>query len=347
MLNSFRSTSAAAFRLMASARRNPTTSTSLRTMSTDPSSYLLSSTALRVADITESLNFYTQILGLSLIETVQNNGSQSYLLGYDTPDSLSYRKPYFRRQGLLQLQLISPQPDFNVKVENGNSDPYRGFGHVCISVDNIQAVENLLLSKGVAFKKKLADGRQKDIAFFLDPNGYWIELIENSAVSQSVQANETKVENYRFNHTMVRVKDIDLSLKFYRALLGMKLFEIKKFPDAKFDLYFLGFSNDSDFKEGDAYTGDAEGMLELTYNYDSEKDPDFKYYDGHEKDDDGIIGYSHIGIRVDNAKALTNKLKKEGIQLVHDFQENSSLVKDPDGYWVEILNKVPNTSAQL
>lgn len=58
-------------------------------------------------------------------------------------------------------------PDF--KIENGNKDPYKGFGHIAISVDNIQAACQRLEDAGYKFQKKLTDGRMKSIAFALDP----------------------------------------------------------------------------------------------------------------------------------------------------------------------------------
>lgn len=56
----------------------------------------------------------------------------------------------------------------------------RGTG---ISVDNIEAACKRFEEKGVTWKKKLTDGRMKNIAFILDPDGYWIEVVENERLS--------------------------------------------------------------------------------------------------------------------------------------------------------------------
>lgn len=60
---------------------------------------------------------------------------------------------------------------------SGNSDPGRGFGHIAITVPDIQKACARLEELGVPFKKRLTDGNMKHIAFILDPDGYWIEIV--------------------------------------------------------------------------------------------------------------------------------------------------------------------------
>lgn len=55
---------------------------------------------------------------------------------------------------------------------SGNSEPGRGFGHIAITVPNIEQCCARLESLGVPFKKRLTDGKMKNIAFALDPDGY-------------------------------------------------------------------------------------------------------------------------------------------------------------------------------
>lgn len=54
---------------------------------------------------------------------------------------------------------------------SGNSDPGRGFGHIAISVPDIQACCARLEALEVPFKKRLSDGKMHNIAFVLDPDG--------------------------------------------------------------------------------------------------------------------------------------------------------------------------------
>ena len=70
--------------------------------------------------------------------------------------------------------------DESFTVNNGNKEPSRGFGHVCISVDYIQAACKRIEDAGYKFQKKLTDGKMKNIAFILDPDGYVAFLLSQS-----------------------------------------------------------------------------------------------------------------------------------------------------------------------
>lgn len=54
---------------------------------------------------------------------------------------------------------------------SGNSEPGKGFGHIAISVPDIQAACERFEKLGVKFQKRLTDGKMKSIAFILDPDG--------------------------------------------------------------------------------------------------------------------------------------------------------------------------------
>lgn len=93
------------------------------------------------------------------------------------------------------------------------------------------------------------------------------------------------------NHTMIRVKDIEKSLKFYQEVLGMSLFHTAEQAAAGFNLYFLGYPG---AQGAPAETGhppiDREGILELTWNYGTEKDESFKYHNGNDEPQ----GFGHL-----------------------------------------------------
>lgn len=97
---------------------------------------------------------------------------------------------------------------------------------------------------------------------------------------------------------MIRVKDKDASLKFYKDVLGMSLLREKKNPDVDFDLYFLGYPGEkgvpSESSNGTNPVADREGILELTYNYGTEKDADFKYHNGNDEPQ----GFGHICMNI-------------------------------------------------
>ena len=94
---------------------------------------------------------------------------------------------------------------------------------------------------------------------------------------------------------MIRVKDQEKSLKFYQEVFGMTLMRTSENKDAKFNLYFLAYPGDkgvpTESANGVNPTADREGLLELTWNYGTESDPDFKYHNGN----DAPQGFGHIG----------------------------------------------------
>ena len=73
--------------------------------------------------------------------------------------------------GILELtHNKGTENDSNFKYANGNSEPGKGFGHIAISVDDIQAACARFEQLGVPFQKRLTDGTMKHIAFIKDPD---------------------------------------------------------------------------------------------------------------------------------------------------------------------------------
>jgi lactoylglutathione lyase len=102
-----------------------------------------------------------------------------------------------------------------------------------------------LEAHGVKFQKKPDEGRMKGLAFALDPDGYWIEIISRS-INSPIKL------NYTLAQTMLRVKDPVKSLRFYQELLGMDLIRVREFgtgTDWGFTLYFLANLTDEQREE--------------------------------------------------------------------------------------------------
>lgn len=326
-------------RFAGAARFSPTKA--LFTMAVDKS-FHMNHTCLRIKDPKISVPFYEKHFGMKLVNHFIMDGFTLYMMGYDT----STPKNWADRQGILELchnHGVENDPDY--KLNNGNGDKFRGFGHICISVDNIQACEQKLLADGVQFRKKLSDGRQSNIAFALDPNGYWIEIIEHG---QHKQASVSHTSSYRFNHSMIRVKDSQKSLDFYRNVLGMKLFTKKEHAAAHFDLYFLGYEHDPDFQEGLMSHADLaarEGVIELTQNYGTENDDSFEgYHNGNSTDHGALQGYGHTCVSCDDPAKFCSEIEArfgDSVQWSVKYNQGKmkqlAFIKDPDSYSVEII----------
>lgn len=226
--------------------------------------------------------------------------------------------------------------DPNYKINNGNTEPHKGFGHTCISVDNLQAACTRLESAGYKFQKKLSDGRMRSIAFVLDPDGYWVEIVGQKPVEETESIKETDLETYRMNHTMIRVKSSSSSLIFYQEILGMTLLRTSEHPDAMFNLYFLGYANSTDPSTKDSQAK-REGLLELTWNYGTESDESFKYHNGNDEPQ----GFGHICVSVDDLDAACKRFDDLGVKwkkkLTDGRMKDVAFLLDPDGYWIEVI----------
>lgn len=306
------------------------------------SSLTFNHTCLRVKDPKVSLAFYKQHFGMELLDTfdVPEKKFCLYLLGFNYPGNKGYgKKNWTEKEGVLELtHNYGSENDDSFSVSNGNEEPHRGFGHICVSVDNINACCDALELNGVKFQKKLTDGRQKDIAFALDPDGYWIEIISNQAIKPVEY--KTELSTYKFNHTMIRVKDPKKSLDFYQNVLGMTLVHKADFPSAKFTLYFLGYEFDS-YSKGH-HKSDRQSLLELTHNWGTEDDPDFKYHNGN----DSPQGYGHIGLSINDPAKFCKEIEEEhpevewALKFGTGFLKEIAFMKDPDNYWIEVLPSV-------
>lgn len=240
----------------------------MATHATNTSAYKLNHTMLRVKDPARSVAFYTEHFGLKLINKMAFDESKFalYFLAFDSASAEHHGKHWTDREGLLELtHNYGTETDPNFKVANGNEEPARGFGHVAFTVDSLGATCKGLLEKGVKFKKTPEQGSMRHIAFALDPDGYWIELIAQDKNKPEGAAAKTDMGSYRFNHTMLRVKDIEKSLQFYRSVMGMCQLRKHENPGGQFDLYFLGYRR-GDERDEEGKMNTREGLLELTYN---------------------------------------------------------------------------------
>lgn len=124
----------------------------------------------------------------------------------------------------------------------------------------------------------------------------------------------------KFLHSMIRVKDINASLKFYTELLNMNLDKQKRLDDC--ELYFL---NDE--------SGNVQ--IELTYN---DETPRGGYKNGN--------AFGHFAFSCESLDEFTKKLHSLGYEYLYEpFDLNNkgtkiAFIKDPDGNEIELIEKV-------
>ncbi|WP_372784638.1 lactoylglutathione lyase [Phenylobacterium sp.] len=143
------------------------------------------------------------------------------------------------------------------------------------------------------------------------------------------------------NQTMLRVRDPEPSVAFYRDLLGMTLLDRYDFPAMRFSLYFLGYPSSpgpSDRSARVQWVFEQPALLELTHNWGTEADPYFAYHNGNTEP----RGFGHIGVSVPDVHATCRHLEEAGVEFVKRPDDGAmkglAFVKDPDGYWIEILS---------
>ena len=117
----------------------------------------------------------------------------------------------------------------------------------------------------------------------------------------------------RYLHTMVRVTDLEASLKFYRDALGLDVVRQKDVPTGRFTLVFL------------AAPGDHSAQVELTYNWDPEVLQ-------------GGRNFGHLAYAVENIYASCERLQKHGVTILRPPRDGyMAFVRSPDHVSVELL----------
>ncbi len=125
----------------------------------------------------------------------------------------------------------------------------------------------------------------------------------------------------RLLHTMLRVKDLEETINFYKKFFGMKVLRQQDYPDGKFSLAFIGYGDEVN-----------NTVIELTYNWDTTN-----------YDHGGAFG--HIAIEVDDAYETCNKIKSMGGKILRDAGPMMhgttviAFIEDPNGYKVELIQK--------
>src|ERR1041385_1693087 len=123
----------------------------------------------------------------------------------------------------------------------------------------------------------------------------------------------------RLLHTMLRVNDLDESLRFYCDVLGMKLIRRKDYPGGRFTLAFVGYGAE-----------DETAVIEMTHNWDTHA------YDlGN--------GFGHVALGVDGIYDAVEKMRAQGAKVTREpgpMKHGGSVIafiEDPNGYKIELI----------
>ena len=128
-------------------------------------------------------------------------------------------------------------------------------------------------------------------------------------------------DNYQYLHTMLRVGDLERSVKFYTEQFGMKELRRREVPEGKYTLVFVGYGDE-----------EAHTVLELTYNWGTDK-----YELG--------TAFGHLAIGMPDVYGTCEKLRAAGAKITREpgpvkFGTTViAFVEDPDGYKIELVQR--------
>lgn len=126
---------------------------------------------------------------------------------------------------------------------------------------------------------------------------------------------------FRMMHTMIRVRDLDVSIRFYTELLGMTLLRRDDYPEGKFTNAFVGYGPE-----------ETDTVVELTYNYDQAT----PYELG--------TGFGHLALGVKDIYAVCAALSARGAKIprppgpMKHGTTHIAFIEDPDGYKIELID---------
>ncbi len=131
--------------------------------------------------------------------------------------------------------------------------------------------------------------------------------------------------DFTYLHTMLRVKNLDASVKFYTGLLGMHEIRRHEVTEGKYTLAFIGYGEEK-----------THTVLELTYNWGQDE--------GYE------IGtaFGHLALGVPDVRATCDRLRAAGAKISREpgpvkFGTTViAFIEDPDGYKIELIERKAN-----
>ncbi|XP_066330277.1 lactoylglutathione lyase-like [Miscanthus floridulus] len=183
----------------------------------------------RVGDLDRTIKYYTECFGMKLLRKrdIPEEKYTNAFLGFGPEDTN-----------------FAVELTYNYGVDK--YDIGTGFGHFAIANEDVYKLAENIKSKGGKITREPGPvkGGSTVIAFAQDPDDYMFELIQRAETPEPLC------------QVMLRVGDLERSIKFYEKALGLKLLRKKDVPDYKYTIAMLGYADE-----------DKTTVLELTYNY--------------------------------------------------------------------------------
>lgn len=183
----------------------------------------------RVGDLDRTIKFYTEAFGMKLLRKrdIPEEKYSNAFLGFGPEES------HF----VVELT-------YNYGVTS--YDIGTGFGHFAIATPDVYKLVEHVRAKGgnVTREPGPVKGGKSVIAFVKDPDGYTFELIQRESTPEPLC------------QVMLRVGDLERSIKFYEKALGMSVVKRVDRPEYKYTIAMLGYAEE-----------EKTTVLELTYNY--------------------------------------------------------------------------------
>ncbi|KAI3948857.1 hypothetical protein MKX01_022271 [Papaver californicum] len=183
----------------------------------------------RVGNLQKTIDFYTECFGMKLLRQrdIPEEKYSNAFLGFGPED----------KHFVVELT-------YNYGVDS--YDIGTGFGHFGIATEDVYKLVEKIRAKGgnVTREPGPVKGGSSHIAFVKDPDGYTFELIQRGPTPEPLC------------QVMLRVGDLERSIKFYEKALGMKLLRKIDRPEHKYTLAMMGYADELETT-----------VVELTYNY--------------------------------------------------------------------------------
>ena len=133
-----------------------------------------------------------------------------------------------------------------------------------------------------------------------------------------------QAQNFRFLHTMIRVRDLEKSLAFYKQHLGMQELRRTDFPDGRFTLAFVGYGDEA-----------KNTVIELTHNWDQDEPYDHG------------AAFGHLAVAVPDIYGTCERMEAEGVKIPRPpgpmkfggGSTHMAFIEDPDGYKIELIQR--------